>query len=163
MILVEHITREELSMGSSRAMNNTGMRTDILAVRLEVGLGSSRPRTSRDTLGLQAVFRGTVRGLLTRLAGLEVPLPSGEGCLRRAEAAGLRRALVEARVVRPEAVRGAMDLARRRDPAAAGDSAGGLAGLLDRADLRDLAGRRVLVALRGRAGVAVVHPTAWAT
>jgi len=144
-------------------MNNTGMRTDILAVRLEVGLGSSRPRTSRDTLGLQAVFRGTVRGLLTRLAGLGVPLPSGGGCLRRAEAAGLRRALVEARVVRPEAVRGAMAPARRRDPAVAGVSAGGLAGLLDRADLRDLAGRRVLVALRGRAGVAVVHPTAWAT
>ena len=163
MILVEHITREELSMGSSRAMNNTGMRTDILVVRLEVGLGSPRPLNSRGTLGLQAVFRGTVRDLLTRLVGLGVPLPSGGGCLRRAEAAGLRRALVEARVVRPEAVRGAMAPARRRDPAVAGVSAGGLAGLLDRADLRDLAGRRVLVALRGRAGVAVVHPTAWAT
>jgi len=144
-------------------MNNTGMRTDILVVRLEGGQGLPRPLNSQGTLGLQAVFRGTVRDLLARLVGLGAPLPSGGACLRRAEAAGLRREPVEARAVRPEAVRGAMALARRRDPAVAGDSAGGLAGLLDRADLRDLAGRRVLVALRGRAGVAVVHPTAWAT
>ena len=164
--MVEHITREGPSTGSSRAMNNTGMRTDILVVRLEGRRGSPRPPTSQGTLGPQAVFRGTVRGLLVPLVGLVVPLPSGGACLRRAEAAGLRREPVEARAVRPEAVRGRMALARRRDPAVAGVSAEGLVGLPGRADLRDLADRLVLVALRGRAGVAVLrplHPTAWAT
>ena len=53
--------------------------------------------------------------------------------------------------------------ARRRDPAVAGVSAGDLVGLPGRAELRDLADRLVLVALRGRAVVAVGRLTAWAT